>query len=402
MAVGRLDAGLPQGRLAPSTGVAVPTTAVLAAASVFYTPYQGNKIPIYTGSGFASVPFTELSNVLANSATGSAGPAAAAALSAYDLFVWNNAGVLTLTRGPVWTYTASVTVTSAAPGVVTWTSHGLTTGMIVQFGGSVVPTGLSAATNYYITVVDANSFKVSTTMANLIALTYVTTSSTGTAVTSTCYGFSRGTGAGTTQLSLVQGVLVNTVAITNGPAAGYGTYVGSIYTDAGGATVSYDPGSSAAGGGTAKFNLWNTYNRVWQHANVRDSTNNYAYTTATVRPADNNANNSIQIFRGLQEDMVSARYAAQSGLLAAITAVAIVQIGLDNPLVRASGAAFGSRNGRAVNEVVAAALLSHEAVAGGDPGLGIHVIYAEELGDGTNANTFNSGAVNQLEADLFW
>lgn len=392
----------PSGRLSPSTGVFTPTAAVSAAGTVYYVPGgRGNVVPLYNGAAWNLYRFTELSNVLANSATGSAGPAAAQALGAYDLFVWSNAGVLTLTRGPVWTYTASVAVTLATPGVVTWAAHGLTTGMVVRFGGTAVPTGLSAATDYYITVVDANSFKVSTTMANLVALTYVATSSTGTSVTSTCFGFSRGTGAGTTELTLQDGLRVNANAITNGPGAKAGLYVGSIYTDAGGATVTYDPGSAAALGGTAKFNLWNAYNRVQGHANVRDSNAAYTYTTATRRPADNSAANSIQMIRGLQEDHIKVSYTGLGSTAAALSAFMTVTLGLDNPLARVATTAFQS----SVGQIDAPAAVITQGVllssVGGDPGLGIRVIYAQETGDGTNANTFNTSQ-SQLEADVLW
>lgn len=79
-------------------------------------------------------------------------------------------------------YYASVAVSSASPAVVTWVAHGLSTGFDVQFSASVMPTGISAATTYYVTVVTANTFKISTSLANLAALIYVNSSSTGTAV----------------------------------------------------------------------------------------------------------------------------------------------------------------------------------------------------------------------------
>ena len=41
----------------------------------------------------------------------------------------------------------------------------------------------------------------------------------------------RGTGAGTTELQLLNGILTNKNAITNGPAANKGTYVGTVRTN---------------------------------------------------------------------------------------------------------------------------------------------------------------------------
>ena len=78
--------------------------------------------------------------------------------------------------------TASITCTSATPAVVTWTTHGLSTGSAFYFTGTA-PTGLVQLTTYYINVIDANTFNVATTLANLFAGTYVATSSTGSGLT---------------------------------------------------------------------------------------------------------------------------------------------------------------------------------------------------------------------------
>jgi hypothetical protein len=74
---------------------------------------------------------------------------------------------------------ATVTITIAAPGVVTWTNHGLSTGSPVIFSTTgALPTGITAGTTYYAVVVDANSFQIATSFANAIAATptVVTTS----------------------------------------------------------------------------------------------------------------------------------------------------------------------------------------------------------------------------------
>ncbi len=75
------------------------------------------------------------------------------------------------------TYQSSaVTVTIAAPGVMTWTAHGLVSGQKIQLATTgALPTGLSAATTYWITVIDANTFNLSTSLANAQAATFITT-----------------------------------------------------------------------------------------------------------------------------------------------------------------------------------------------------------------------------------
>jgi hypothetical protein len=79
---------------------------------------------------------------------------------------------------------AAVTVTSASPGVVTWTGNTLAIGDQVFFDADTVPTGLTAYLPYF--VVSANfvagsTFSVATTAGG----TAVNTSSTGTNVV--CY-----------------------------------------------------------------------------------------------------------------------------------------------------------------------------------------------------------------------
>lgn len=72
--------------------------------------------------------------------------------------------------------TSTVTVTIAAPGVMTWTAHGLVSGQRIQLATTgALPTGLAAATTYWITVIDANTFNLSTSLANAQAATFITT-----------------------------------------------------------------------------------------------------------------------------------------------------------------------------------------------------------------------------------
>lgn len=77
---------------------------------------------------------------------------------------------------------ATVTITIAAPGVITWTGHGLSclSSVYLSNAGGALPTGFSAFTNYYVSCgsVTANTFQLSTTMANALAGTSITTSGT--------------------------------------------------------------------------------------------------------------------------------------------------------------------------------------------------------------------------------
>lgn len=74
---------------------------------------------------------------------------------------------------------STVTLTIASPCVVTYTNHGLVTGQGVYFTTTgALPTGLSANTNYYVNVINANTFSLATTAANANAGTLITTTGT--------------------------------------------------------------------------------------------------------------------------------------------------------------------------------------------------------------------------------
>lgn len=85
----------PQGYLTLNSDPSNPvlTSDAIASTSVFYTPFVGNLIPIFNSSSFAAQTFTQLSLPLT---------ASQAANALYDVFVFNNSGVLTLVTGPAW------------------------------------------------------------------------------------------------------------------------------------------------------------------------------------------------------------------------------------------------------------------------------------------------------------
>lgn len=72
---------------------------------------------------------------------------------------------------------ATVTITLATPGAVTFANHGFKSGQRVQLTTTgALPTGLSAATSYYVTVVDANTLNLSSSLANAAGATLIATS----------------------------------------------------------------------------------------------------------------------------------------------------------------------------------------------------------------------------------
>lgn len=76
---------------------------------------------------------------------------------------------------------ATITVTIASPGVVTWTSHGLENGQPVAFTTTgALPTGITANTQYYVSGKAVDTFKISATIGGAEINTSGTQSGTHT------------------------------------------------------------------------------------------------------------------------------------------------------------------------------------------------------------------------------
>jgi hypothetical protein len=78
--------GICNGRLTLTSGTPVLTTTVSAAGTVYFTPYKGNSIALYTGSAWKTMNFSELSITLSS----------LSASTAYDVFAYDNSGVVAL------------------------------------------------------------------------------------------------------------------------------------------------------------------------------------------------------------------------------------------------------------------------------------------------------------------
>lgn len=210
-------------------------------------------------------------------------------------------------------------------------------------------------------------------------------------------GTSRGTGAGTTQLALVDGVLCNAVAVSNGPGASRGVYVGTIATD--GSTklnMMFAP-SAAAGGGANRLDVWNMYNRINVASISRDSTDSWEYSTATWRAANGNNNNRITFVHGLNEDRISADYSILADSLAGLSVRC--GVGLD------STSAFSGRPGAKI--AAGGASSGSISIVGkycGAGGLGQHYVQALERGHGSGTQTWygdnGDGATDQMALSL--
>lgn len=301
----------PGGRLTLASGQPVMASDVVGATAVYYTPYKTAFLPLWSGTVAMPQVFTELSQATTD-ATKS--PAACAPNSCYDLFVWDDAGTLRLSRGPAWSQAQTFTITIATPGTVTCAGHGLYEGQpVVLTTTGALPTGLAAGTTYYVCrVVDANTFTLSTSLANAIAGTAIATTGTQSGVHTATQSLTvRGTAAAISRNAA--GFYTNAVAITNGPAIGRGTYVGTIRTNAA-STVDWicNP-ADTVGGGSCALHVWNAYNRVlFESHNVDATSPSYTYTTLTWRPRKASAAGVTTFVCGLPEDHVELTFMANA------------------------------------------------------------------------------------------
>jgi hypothetical protein len=95
-AVNNINAGVNQlssgGRLTLTSGTPVTTSDVTAATNVYFTPYLSGYQSVYNGSVWISIPFTEITIAV---------PASTSQM--YDVFGYNNAGVLACDAPVAWT-----------------------------------------------------------------------------------------------------------------------------------------------------------------------------------------------------------------------------------------------------------------------------------------------------------
>ena len=88
-----VDNSLANGRLTLTSGTPVTTSDVTAATTLYYTPYNGNRISLYDGtSTWTTLTFNELSLALTNYT----------ANSNYDIWAYNNSGTVAL-ESTIWT-----------------------------------------------------------------------------------------------------------------------------------------------------------------------------------------------------------------------------------------------------------------------------------------------------------
>ncbi len=142
----------------------------------------------------------------------------------------------------------------------------------------------------------------------------------------------------------------------------------------------------SAGGSTTQVGgkrfLWNMYNQVARSMSVIDTTDSWAYSTDTVRQANNSAGNKVEYVVGIEQSPVFAQVLSTVYLGNNVSRAAKVGVGVDSTTAFA-----GHRQG---GFIVSATVTLYSAVGGayrGYPGIGYHYLAWCEKG-ALNTSTF--------------
>lgn len=196
-------------------------------------------------------------------------------------------------------------------------------------------------------------------------------------------------------LTRVNGILLNSVSITNGPAASRGTFVGVACSN-GTATFDFVYGTSASGGGAASFGLWNAYNQFPTKTSVIDTQTAYSY-AGGVRQAGGSSGNQISFVQGPTGGSgVDFSYSASFVGGAALAGIfADFGVGFD------SLTSYAYQQNRLQQATTAQYQQSATQSGVWNVGAGLHVLSANENANGTNAYTFNLLNKNNLSATIW-
>jgi hypothetical protein len=267
--------GVPGGRLTLSTGVWQNTTDVTS-STIFYTPGQSsggaghNRIAIYDGTRWRLYTFAEVSLAV---------PATQWRL--FDVFIYDNAGTLTLETANWNQLTGAVTAaTNASPIQITSNAHGLVNDDTVFLSGCVGNTGGNLGA-WNVQKIDANNFTLSASIGNGVW------TSGGT--------WWQLNGARATALAVQDGVLVKSGATTR-------RYLGTGMTN----------GTSGQSEDKRQSNLlYNAYNRESRVLNVQGGGHNYAINYTRYNAADPTLH--VRYVLGLTQEFLIALFGQLNG-----------------------------------------------------------------------------------------
>ena len=258
---------LPGGRLTLTSGTPVTTADVTGATNIYYTPFMSNKMALWNGYFWQPVLFTEYTLALGTLFKS----------AAYDIFAYLSSGALALEMLE-WK-NATVTMTIATPGVVTWTAHGSTDGDPISFSTTgALPTGITAGTQYFVINSATDTFQVSATVGGAA----INTTGSQSGVHTCHHSRLRDTG-----ISIQDGNYCKTGDKTR-------LYLGSFYTTA--TTTTEDS--------LLKRYLFNYYNRVSKNMIYAAGSSSHTFSTdGSIREYNGTSNVAVlRVFMGLTID----------------------------------------------------------------------------------------------------
>jgi hypothetical protein len=185
---------------------------------------------------------------------------------------------------------------------------------------------------------------------------------------------SRGTGAGTSEIEQIQGVWVNKVAITNGPAADRGTLVGSVRSN----------GSAQLTDSKAFRWVSNIYNAVLRPMQVLE-TGTWNYTTATYRQANGSAANQLDFLQSLPGNTLVARVMSNASNTTASSGT-YMSVGIDIDTINTT--AIANNITFLQSSYLAGAVVGLSAFFSGFPGMGRHVAIWKEYSSASGTCTW--------------
>ncbi len=174
-----------EGRLTLESGVAVSALDQIGMSTIYWTPFEGDRIALYDGTEWQLYSTAEISLGLGTLTNN----------TLYDVYIYANASVPTIDTFVAWTNSGQAVTgaTNATPIVITANAHGMSNGDLVYISGV---TGNTAANGVW-------------TVAGVTANTFQLSGSTGNAAYNSGTGYLAGRAGGTVPV-LMNGVWVQT------------------------------------------------------------------------------------------------------------------------------------------------------------------------------------------------
>jgi hypothetical protein len=201
----------------------------------------------------------------------------------------------------------------------------------------------------------------------------------------------RGTGAGTTELQILNGLWTNKNSMTcrygNATtftcAANQCTYVGSMRTVAAG----------QAEDSLVKRFIWNAYNQAQREMKRVDTTPTWNYSTASFRQANGSTSNQMEFFLGLSGGQVEGSYTATVSSSTGTPRPVNVSVALDSTSAITDGTVYLSPT--------STLFITNTHIYRGLPAIGYHKLVALEQGGGTDTQTWYGGDSFRLYGNLW-